>query len=143
MAKHHSENQHKGEGVKLIGSPEELINLLIKDEKANKWVTNEIENEGPKHKQVLNALLLKRLYKLVITIETESNTKFILQKGYELLKEKEDEKIIPILLPINLGASADTEKITGAISHAPNHETLAFAMFLQIIEWAIKVKSKK
>jgi len=134
----------KGEGVKLVGSPEELINLMITDVNEKKWATDQLINEGPKHKQVLSALLLKRLYKLVQTLEKSSNTKFVLQKGFELVNEKDaKKKVLPVTLPINLSAETDTKKLVEAVSHAPEHEALAYAMCLQVIDWTINTTAKK
>ena len=139
MAKHHLNTKHKGEGVKLVGSPKELINLMLKETREKKWVTDELLNEGPKHKQVLNALLLKRLYKLVQTIEKNSKVEFAIQKGHDLVSE--DKKVLPIQMPIILRRGLDNKKVAKAISHAPEHEVLAYAMCIQVIEWAIKTSS--
>ncbi len=87
MAKYPIKTKHKGEGVKLVGSPKQLVNLMIKANENRKWVINELVNEGPKHKQVLNALLLKRLYKLVQTIEKSNKVEFTLHKGYNLVSK--------------------------------------------------------
>lgn len=144
MPKHHDKPHHQGEGVKLAGNPEDLINMMIKDATENKWATNEIANQGPKHKQVLSALLLRRLYKLVQTIEKSTGTEFTLQNGFNIDIEREhEEKALPLQLPINVGPALDKEKIVEAISHAPAHELLAYAMCIQVTEWAIKTSSKK
>jgi len=86
MPKHHPKPHHKGEGVKLAGSPEELISLLIADASEREWANDQIANEGPRHKQVLSALLLKRLYKLVQATEKSTGTYFQLQKGYQFFR---------------------------------------------------------
>ncbi len=141
---HEPKPKDKGEGVKLVGSPQELINLMITDVTKKKSATDQIINEGPKHKQVLSALLLKRLNKLVQTIEHSSNTKFTLQKGSELTLEKENKKtILPIAFPLNIDSGLDEKKVVEAISYAPEHEALVYAMSIQVIEWAIKAASKK
>ena len=143
MPKHHPKPHHKGEGIKLAASPEELISLLIADAAERAWANNQIANEGPRHKQVLSALLLKRLYKLVQVTEKSTGTAFELQKGYEIVKEKEEEVVtLPVSIPINLGAGADKEMIAEAVTHAPEHESLAYIMALQVIEWAIKAAPK-
>jgi len=136
MAKHHLKTKHKGEGVKLVGSPKDLVNLMVPSAKDKKWVVNELVNEGPKHKQVLNALLLKRLYKLVETIEKSRKVEFALHKGHDLMSE--DKKVLPIQMPIVLSPATNQKKVAKAISHAPEHEALAYAMCIQVIEWAIK-----
>ncbi len=142
--KEEPQSKPKGEGVKLVGSPEDLINLLITDAKEKKWATDQVINEGPKHKQVLSALLLKRLYKLVQTVEKSSGTKFEVQKGAELIMQKDEaKKVLPVTLPINLGAGIDTKKIAEVVSHAPEHEAVVYAMCLQVIDWAINATAKK
>jgi hypothetical protein len=129
----------KGKGVKLVGSPHELINLLVADTQQNHHATRQIVHEGPKHKQVLTALLLKRLFKLVQTIEKTSKTKFSLQKGVQLIMLKDDvEHILPIAFPLNIDTDKDEKKIIKLIAHAPEHEALAYAMCLQVIEWILK-----
>ena len=45
---------------------------------------------------------------------------------------------IPVSIPIHLEVSKDEKKVANAISHAPEHEVLVYAMSLQVIEWAIK-----
>ncbi len=41
-------------------------------------------------------------------------------------------------MPIILSSNANQKKVAKAISHAPEHEALAYAMYIQVIEWAIK-----
>jgi len=135
---------HTNEGVKLVGSPEAIIHLLIAEHDPAKWVTDEINHGGPKHKQVLSALLLHSLHKLVQTVQKSSGHDFSMQKGHALKSEKEGVTIVlPIEIPINLTDDADKEKIVDAIAHAPEHEALVYAIALQVIEWAIKVTGKK
>ena len=144
MSKHDEKPHHKSEGVALTGSPAALIDLLIKDAALNKWATEHIVNEGPKHKQVLTALFLKRLYALVRCIEKSTDTVFVLQEGYELTKEKGAKgDVLPVSLPIHLGLGMNANIVAEAVSKAPEHEVLAYAMGLQVIEWAIKATSKK
>jgi hypothetical protein len=143
MSKHHSKNKHTGAGVKHVGNPASLIALLTSDTDEKKWATNEIVNEGPRHKQVLSALLLVRLNKLVKSIEKSTGATFVVQKGYEVCSDKEDKEVVlPVPMPIHLAPGMDEEKVIKAIAHAPAHEALAYVMCLQVIEWAIKVTSK-
>ena len=108
MAKHHSKERIKGEGFELAGNPEKLINLLLADENERKWVANQLENEGPKHKQVLTALLCNRLYEMVKAVEKSSGYNFALQEGYELIIEKDkDSKLLPVAVPVNAGSEAN------------------------------------
>ena len=142
MPHEHTIHNHKSGGVKLVGSPEELIDLLITGPSEKKWASDQIVNEGPIHKQVMNALLFMRLYKLVKTIEKSTGTPFELQNGLELINDK-DETVLPVLLPVNLSQEMDKEEIANVVSHAPEHEALAFTMCIQVIEWAIKATAKK
>ncbi len=142
MKTEHSIHYRPGEGVKLVGNPDELIDLMVEDKSKNKWTKDQIINEGPVHKQVLSALLLMRLYKLVKTVEKSSGVPFALQNGLELVNDK-DQTVLPVLLPINLSSKMDKEAIANTVSHAPGHEALAYAMCIQVIEWAIQASSKK
>ena len=145
MSKDQSTHDHKGEGVKLVGSPEKMIDLLIVGDKERKRVKDQVVNHGSRDKQVLTALLLKRLFKLVQTIEKSSGTKFAMQEGFELTVEKDEqdkELMLPVLFPVNLGSGVDEKKIVKAISHAPEHEALVYAIYLQVVEWAIKTSVK-
>jgi hypothetical protein len=145
-----SKKHKKGEGVKLVGNPFELINALLKDPAERKEALDRITGHGPKHKQVLAALLLKRLYKLVKAIEENTGRHFIEQKGLPLTMGKDNEEmVLPFPVPVNVSSGFSKMKIVKAISKAPAHEAITFAMCLQVIEWAIsslgtqpKAKSK-
>ena len=145
MSKDHLTHDHKGAGVKLVGSPEKMIALLIHGDKEKQKVNDQVINHGSKHKQVLTALLLKRLFKLVQTIEKSSGTKFEIQEGFEVIVERDDKDkdiVLPVIFPINLGSSVDEKKIIKAISNAPEHEALVYAIYMQVVEWAIKASAK-
>lgn len=137
MSANESTKVLKGHGIKLVGNPEKLLSLLIKNPKEEKWAFKELTREGPKHKQVLSALLLLRVYKLLQTVEKSSGTPFNLQEGFEVVIDG-TEKILPVLFPINITSKENKKKIVKAVSHAPEHEMLAYSMALQVIEWAIK-----
>ena len=104
---------------------------------------NQLVNEGPKHKQVLTALLLNSSYELLKTIEKSTETLFVLQEGFELIDDDKDEEIaFPVSIPLNLGTNVNKAKIIEEILQAPKHELLAYAMAIQVIEWAIKASVK-
>lgn len=135
MPKHHKQ----GVGSDLMGTPDELIKLMIKEPADQKWALKEIINEGPPHKQALTALLLKRLYKLVKTLEESTGSVFELQKGNVITTEAQEEEMpSPVQLPLNLGSKVNKEQLADIISHAPAHELLAYTICLQVIEWGIK-----
>jgi len=142
MPKHHK--KHDGEGFKLIGNPEQLVELMITDVNEKAWAVEEILDGGPKHKQVFNALLLMRVMKMIQTVEKSTESSFCLQKGHTIVKDKKDEEVtLPVVLPINLGPKTNKKKIVEAVSHAPEHEALAYTMCIQAIEWVIKATSKE
>ncbi len=144
MSKDHNKHEHKGEGLRLVGNPEKMINLLLSSPVEKEWVTDEINNHGPKHKQVLTALMLRRLLKLVQRVEQTTGTKFTAQEGCKLFVTKKDEELLlPIRLPVHKGINTDVQGVVDAIAHAPEHEALAFAMYLQVVEWAIETLGKK
>lgn len=140
MSKDSSNKGHKGKGAKLVGSPEKMIGLLITGNKEKEWAADLLINHGSKHKQVLTAMLLNRLHKLVQTIEKSTGTKFVMQEGFEF--STENDEVLPILMPINLDAGIDAKKIMKAISHTPQHEALAYSIYMQVVEWAIKSSVK-
>jgi len=145
MPKHHEKKPHKkGVGVELIGKPDELINLLVKDLKEKDWALDQVINEGPDHKQVYSALLLKRVYKLVRSIERSTGIPFEAQKGNTIVVSRPDhEETIPFALPLTNGHRAQEEEITKALSRSPGHELVAFGALLQAIEWSIKAIDRK
>ncbi len=144
MAKVNVKHRPHGEGVKLLGAPAELIDLMIPGPNERKAAINEIDNEGPMHKQVFSALLLNRLNKMVHIIQKSSGAKFALQEGYELFREHEGNDVaLSVSVPINVGTDLEKKEIADAISHAPEHEALVYAMCLQAIEWTIKAAGSK
>ncbi len=129
----------RGEGIKLVGDPAKFLTLLFPDIPYREWVSNEIENEGPKHKQVLNTLLLLRLQKLVQSVEKAFDTTFALQQGVDIIHEHDEKTIIlPISFPLHVSAAANKKRIIKLISKAPVHESLTYAICLQVMEWVIK-----
>ncbi len=144
MPQNHAKHHLEQERVKLIGIPKEMINLMIPGGNEIDWATDQIENEGPKHKQIFSALLLQRLYKLIRATEKSTGKKFELQQGYELFKDNgEEESAMPLEIPINMGTGLEKKQIADAVSRAPEHEILIYGMCLQTIEWVIKVTENK
>jgi hypothetical protein len=143
MSAHKDKIHPKGKGAPLMGSPSALINLLIKDADLRQWTTEHIDLAGPKHTRVLTALLLRRLYVLVRSIQKTTDSAFALQKGHVLTSKKEDKAVVlPIAMPIHIDRGMHIEDIIQAISKAPEHELLTYAIALQVIEWSIKATSK-
>ena len=142
----HQNKKHrpKGEGVKLITMPVELIDLMIPGADQRKEAIEEIDNEGPEHKQVFSALLLNRLNKMINVVQKASGTKFKLLNGYELIKQHgDDDMALFVSVPINVGSDLEKKLIADAISHAPEHEALVYAMCLQAIEWTMEALDGK
>lgn len=140
MSVHHKKHHEEGEGEKLIGAPSELIELMIPGSIEREWAIDQIDNEGPKHKQIFSALLLNRLFRMIKTIEKSSGSRFQLQEGYELIKEADNNATpMPIAVPIHIGTDLEKKQIADAIGHAPEHEILVYAATIQAIEWVIRV----
>ena len=143
MSKKHPKEK-SSEGLKLVGDTSELIYIMISDPEQRVWAKEQIENHGPVHKQVLSSLMLKRIFKLIKTVEKSTGENFAMQDGYELTLIKDDKEIIlPVHIPINANPGKDKMKIAQAICEAPRHEALAFTMGLQALEWAIKALPRK
>ena len=144
MSIHHQKHHNEGEGVKLIGTPAELIELMIPGNTEREWAIDQIDNEGPKHKQIFSALLLNRLFRMIKTIEKSTGKQFELQEGYELFKEEDkNATAMPIAVPINIGTDLDKKQIADSIAHAPEHEILVYAASIQAIEWVIAATEKQ
>lgn len=145
MPKHHEKKPHqKAVGLQLIGKSDELINLLITEPEKREWAIEQVTNEGPEHKQVFSALLLNRMFKLVQLIEEKTNVSFAAQKGNEIISKKnEDEFIIPLQLLATALKKEQTEDVLKILSHAPEHELIAFTALLQATEWSIKAIEKE
>ena len=128
----------------MIGKPDEMINLLVKYPEEKTWALDQVTNEGPDHKQVYSALLLKRVFKLVKSIEKGTGISFESQKGTVIVAHRpEHEETIPIALPLSNGHRAKEEEIAKVLSHSPGHELVAFGAVLQAIEWGIKTMDLK
>jgi hypothetical protein len=137
MPKDHIKKHPKSVGADIIGSPDKFIKMLIEDTEQQDWAIDQLNNEGPAHKQMLNAILLKRLFKMVAVVESSTGSKFTLQNGIDITTEKK-ETLIPISMPLNIGTKINKEDIIKIIVQAPDHEILMKAITLQVIEWSIK-----
>lgn len=128
----------QGIGMDLVGNPEKFIGLLIKDKEQAAYVLDQLTNEGPAHKQVQNALLLRQLAKLVKAVEQASGTKFGLQDGHNLIsKGPEHEMTMPLQLPkTTLKGLASSADVLEKASKGPEHEMLMNALVLQVTDWA-------
>ncbi len=141
----HSNGQHhpKGEGVKLVAIPMELIDLMIPGNEDRKRALSQVDNEGPEQKQVFSALLLNRLHKMLHAVEENSGTKFSLQEGYEINQQHDGRAAtLPVAIPIMVSNDLGKKQIADVLAHAPEHEALVYAMCLQAIEWTIKTIGK-
>lgn len=143
MPKNHEKKPHRqGVGLELVGNASELINELISDDGEKEWALNEVNNEGPDHKQVYSALLLSRMYKLVQSVEKLTGVDFAAEKGVDIISAK-DNIIIPVQLPATVVEKEQLDAVTEAVSHSPSHELVAFTALLQAVEWSIKAISKR
>ena len=138
MAQQHHK---KGEVLKLMGRQDGLLNLMIGNKQDRDWATEQLINEGPPHKQVLNSLLLNRLAAFVSTCEHKNGVAFTPQEGVTITTKKE-ETVVPVVMPINAGEISEIQVIANSISQAPEHEVLIYAITLQVLEWAMKCNER-
>lgn len=129
----------KSAAVELAGSTEKFLKKFVTEKDQVEWCMEQLQNEGPEHKQVLNALLLNSLQPLIKQIEKLSGTPFTLQKGEELYGiHPEHLQEIPIPFPIAENDAAALKKVTKIIAHAPDHEIVMYALLAQITQWSTK-----
>lgn len=121
-------------------SVEEMIELITGDPKEADYMLEQLTEEGPKHKQELNTLLISRVLDLVRNTEKRTGAEFELQDGFEFTTGKEDMPVIPVLMPLHIEDGKDPQVVADHIAQAPEHELIAFSIFLQAIEWVIKQK---
>ena len=133
----------KAAAVALAASTEKFLKRFVAENDQAQWCMEQLEEEGPEHKQALNALLLNSLQPLVKQIEKLSGTPFTLQKGEEIYAaHPEHLQEIPVLFPIEAGDASATKKVTKVIAQAPDHEILMYALLTQVAQWGTKALKK-
>jgi len=133
----------KAAAVELAGSTEKFLNKFVADKEQAQWCIEQLQEEGPEHKQALNALLLNSVQPLVKEIEKLSGTPFTLQKGEELYGiHPEHLQEIPVPFPILSNDANAVKKITKVIAQAPDNEILMYALLAQITQWGTKALKK-
>lgn len=139
MAKHQKE---EGLGLALIGTPDELVKRIVTDKKEQKEVLNAIINEGPPHKQVYSALLLRNMSSLVKCIEQYTGQTFSPLDG-SILSSHKDEVDVPIPFAAEGIRKKDLDAVEEAAAHSPAHEIAAFNTLLQGMAWSIAAMKDK
>lgn len=135
MAKQQTMPKEKSaKAVQLLGSPANLINLLVIEPKDKKWVVEKITSGGPPHKQLQHTLVLTRLDKLASLVKKRSGLSAKHLEGRNIKTENEGE-FLPIQIPsLSTGTTLITEKAYDALTRGPQHEILYTALLLQMIE---------
>lgn len=131
--------------VELIGSPEKLINQVIKDTENREWAMNLITLEGPPHKQIQHTLVLKRLEKLASLSKKTTGSLLQFTKGKTITSDSpEGETLLPISVPEkSLEALSNSDEVFEKLSKGPQHEALYTALLLQVIEAMIVAQENK
>ena len=133
----------KVNSVKLTQYAKRLIKLSIESSSEQNQVIDQLEHQGPKHKQVFTMLLLNRLAVLINAIEKRTTGKFSKEIGLSLNIKMENEVVLlPVVFPNSTIRKNDQKNVAKQIIQAPEHELLAYVVALQAIEWSIK-NSKK
>ncbi len=131
--------------VELIGSPEKLINQIVKDGENRELALQLITREGPPHKQIQHTLVLKRLEKLASLSKktTGASLKFI--KGQKItLENPEGQTVSPVTIPkTSLEGLESADEVFEKLSKGPQHEVLYTALLLQVIEAMISAQENK
>ncbi len=122
--------------VELIGSPEKLINQIIKGTDNRNRALGEITLQGPPHKQIQHTLVLKRLEKLASLIKSNTGSALKFSAGKPLtLHNPEGETTVPVSIPEkSLGALNNPGEVIEKLTKGPVHELLYTAILLQCIE---------
>ncbi len=131
--------------IELIGSPEKLINQLIKDSAVRAESLQSITLEGPPHKQIQHTLVLKRLEQLIAVTKKTTGAAIKFSKGQTIFMESPDgEFALPVSIPAtSLEGTEDKDGVVEKLSKGPWHEALYTAILLQIIEALIVAQQAK
>ena len=131
--------------IEFIGSPEKLINALIKSKENREWALKKITVEGPPHKQLQHTLVLNRLEKLVNLFTKSRGTRLKPIKGKTIISSgPEHETILPIDLPAkSFEGVKNMDDVIEKLSKGPEHELLYTALLLQAIEAMIVTEETK
>lgn len=132
-------------GIELIGSPEKLINALVKSKENREWALKKITVEGPPHKQLQHTLVLNRLEKLVDLFKKSRGITLKPLKGKTIISYGPNcETILPIDFPIQSFQGVKNEDdVIEKLSKGPEHEILYTALLLQAIEAMIASEEMK
>ena len=131
--------------IELIGSPEKLINTLMKKKEDREWAIKKITEDGPPHKQLQHTLVLHRLEKLVSLTKKSSGMVLKSIKGKTIISTSpEHEKTLPIDIPAqSFEGVKEVNKVMEKLSKGPEHEILYTALLLQAIEALIVSEETK
>lgn len=128
----------------MIGSPEKLINQVIKNTENREWTMNLITLKGPSHKQIQHTLVLKRLEKLA-SRNKKRRVSLTFSKEQTITSDcPESETLLPISIrKKSLEALSNTDEVLEKLSKGPQHEALYTALLLQVIEAMIAAQENK
>ena len=128
--------EKNGHASELIGSPEKIINTLIKKKEDREWALKKITKDGPPHKQLQHTLVLDRLEKLVsLTKKTSGMVLKPIKGKTSIFTGPEHEKTLPIDIPTqSFEGVKDVNGLSEKLSKGPEHEILYTALLLQVIE---------
>lgn len=131
--------------AELIGSPDKLINQLIKGAENREWAVQAITLEGPPHKQIQHTLVLSRLAKLIAMNKKNGGKSLQFYKGEPIIVESpEGGTELPISLPEkSLQSLKEIGEVTDKLLKGPLHEVLYTAVLLQVIEAMIEAEENK
>ena len=137
---HHHPHQEDRAGENWVGFPDEILNKFFPEADDAEWAIENIINEGPMHKQVRNALLMKEVANLLSAVAklTRQQPEFI--SGIEVEQEKHhhhhDEYVYPIQLPEEiLNAVNDRKKVLLEVGAGPHEDVLRDSVLLIAMHW--------
>lgn len=131
--------------VELIGSPEKLINQIVKDSENRELALRLITREGPPHKQIQHTLVFKRLEKLASISKKTTGTSLKFIKGLKItLDNPEGETVLPVTIPkTSVEGLPNADEVLEKLCKGPQHEVLYTALLLQVIEAMITAQENK
>lgn len=137
---HHRQPYHTHKaGEKLIGFPNEILNLLFPETDEAEWAMENIINEGPPHKQIRSALLMKGVAELLQAVSRVTGQQPEFVKGHEIEADDHhefEEYSYSLHLPEEfLAAVKDRKAVLREIGMGAPHDVLRDMVLLTAMHW--------
>jgi hypothetical protein len=136
---HHPPHHMHKAGEKLVGFPNEILNLMFPEADEAEWALENIINEGPPHKQIRSALLMKSVANLLQSVSKVTGQQPEFVPGHEIQADDHhdfEEYSYSIQLPEEiLTAVKDRRAVLREVGMGAPHDVLRDVILLTAMQW--------